>query len=91
MAIRRPLNLEKFKIPRGRVIVFIERCKGCGLCIDYCPKQILEFSEDYNEKTYHYPIIKPGMENDCVYCLFCQEVCSDFAIFIEEVEGEEYG
>ena len=48
MAVRKPLNLAKFKIPKGRVNIFAERCKGCELCIEYCPKQILEFSEDYN-------------------------------------------
>ncbi|MDL1971880.1 MAG: 4Fe-4S binding protein [Deltaproteobacteria bacterium] len=91
LAQRKPLNLEKFKIPRGRVIIFEELCKGCELCIEYCPKQILELSEDYNEKGYHYPVLKSGMEDECIYCLFCQEVCPDFAIFSEEVEGEGHG
>jgi len=86
MAVRKPLNLAKFKIPKGRVIIFAERCKGCELCIEYCPKQILEFSHDYNEKGYHYPVVKPGMENECILCSFCQEVCPDFAIFVEKQE-----
>jgi len=86
MVVRRPLNLAKFKVPKGRVIVLAERCKGCGLCIEYCPKQILDFSDDYNEKGYHYPIVKPGMEDECILCLFCQEVCPDFAIFSEKEE-----
>jgi len=49
-------------------------------------QQILEFSEDYNEKGYHYPVVKPGMENECILCSFCQEVCPDFAIFVEKQE-----
>lgn len=89
MVVRKPLNLAKFKIPKGRVIVLAERCKECGLCIEYCPKQILDFSKDYNEKGYHYVIVKPGMENECINCAFCQQICPDFAIFVEKIEEEE--
>ncbi|AMM41079.1 4Fe-S ferredoxin [Candidatus Desulfofervidus auxilii] len=86
MRMRKPLNLAKFKVPKGKVVIFAERCKGCKLCIEYCPKEILELSHDYNEKGYHYPVVKLGMENECILCLFCQEVCPDFAIFIEKQE-----
>lgn len=89
VAQRKPLNLAEFKVPKGKVIVFTELCKGCELCTEYCPKEILELSEDYNEKGHHYPVIKPGMEDDCIYCLFCQEVCPDFAIFSEQIEEED--
>ena len=31
-----------------------ERCKGCGLCVGACPKQILALSKDrINAKGYH--------------------------------------
>ncbi|MDL1956522.1 MAG: 4Fe-4S dicluster domain-containing protein [Candidatus Desulfofervidus auxilii] len=83
---RKPLNLEKFKIPRGKITIFPERCKGCSLCIEYCPNEVLEFSEDFNEKGYHYPVIKPGKEKECIFCQFCQGVCPDFAIFVEKWE-----
>jgi len=29
-------------------------CKGCGLCVDACPKDIIRMTVDINEKGYHY-------------------------------------
>ncbi|MBU4037944.1 MAG: 4Fe-4S binding protein, partial [Proteobacteria bacterium] len=30
----------------------LDKCKGCGLCVDVCPKNVLEISTDVNEKGY---------------------------------------
>ena len=30
-----------------------ETCKGCGLCADVCPKQILALSREINSRGYH--------------------------------------
>lgn len=80
--IRKPFNLDQYQIPRGRVHVLSERCKGCSLCIEYCPTQVLELSIDYNFKGYRYPVIAETEEKHCVSCRFCEEVCPDFAIFV---------
>ena len=29
-----------------------DRCKGCGLCVNVCPKNVLEISKDINTKGY---------------------------------------
>jgi len=31
-------------MPRGKVVIDKDRCKGCGLCIAACPNQVLAFS-----------------------------------------------
>ena len=80
---RRPLDLERWPVPRGRVVVLAERCKGCELCIEHCPEKMLAWSEDYNAKGYRYPVIVAGMEEACVACGYCQSVCPDFAIYVE--------
>ena len=68
-------------------IIDADRCKGCELCIHFCPQNILETSSGMNAKGYHYPIIAPGKENDCIHCEFCTLICSEFAIFTLPADG----
>ena len=63
---------------RGIVHVDIERCKGCELCIDYCPTKVLAMSSDFNVKGYHYPIV---VGENCINCQACYAVCPEFSIF----------
>lgn len=53
-------------------------CKGCGLCINFCPKSALTLSEDINEFGYRYAMLKEG--GDCIACGICRTVCPDIAI-----------
>ena len=76
---RKPLDLAEVKIPHGDVYVVVERCKGCGFCVEYCPKDVLALSEEFNRKGYHPPeVVKHG---ECVNCNLCEMICPDFAIF----------
>jgi 2-oxoglutarate ferredoxin oxidoreductase subunit delta len=79
---RTPLDLDKAKIPSGTVHIITERCKGCGFCIEYCPKDVLVFSKEFNRKGYHYPEVVTNGE--CVNCSLCEMICPDFAIFSQE-------
>ena len=38
---RKPLDSDRVRVPRGEVYVIAERCKGCGFCIEYCPRGVL--------------------------------------------------
>jgi 2-oxoglutarate ferredoxin oxidoreductase subunit delta len=72
-------------VPHGRLYLIPERCKGCGMCIEFCPLQILQLSSQANAKGYYLPDIAPGKEHSCVHCEFCSLICPEFAIFaIEE-------
>lgn len=75
------------KVIRGQVSVNVERCKGCGFCIAYCPKDVLETSVEYNAKGYHYPVVKN--EQDCINCGLCEMLCPDFAIWSDQKEIKE--
>ena len=86
---RTPLDLERWRTPRGRVVVLPDRCKGCELCIEYCPVEMLDWSSDYNSKGYRYPVIVPGREDACIACGYCQSACPDFAIYIEALPTPE--
>ena len=59
-----------------------DSCKGCGLCIDVCPKKVLAISQEVNSKGY-FPIYQANPE-DCVHCTTCCIMCPDAAISIVE-------
>lgn len=83
------MDLPLAQVPLGRVHVIVERCKECGFCIDYCPTQVLVYSEDINEKGYHYPMVAEGKESACVHCRFCDLICPELAIYTTEAKAEE--
>ena len=53
-------------------------CKGCNICVAFCPKKALELKHD--------KVVLKEPEA-CVKCGLCELRCPDFAIFIEEVTG----
>ena len=63
---------------RGHTDINIERCKGCGFCVSFCPAKCLGLSQDFNRKGYHYPVVEdPEL---CRGCDMCGMLCPDFAI-----------
>jgi 2-oxoglutarate ferredoxin oxidoreductase subunit delta len=71
----------KYKMPK--VIFIEERCKGCGLCVNVCPKHIIKMSEqNLNGKGYH-PAEVTDMEQ-CIGCAFCATICPDCVIIVEK-------
>lgn len=82
---RQPMDLHMAQVPRGEVHVIAERCKECGLCINYCPTDVLVYTEDINARGYRYPTVAEGKETSCVHCRFCDLICPELAIFTLEV------
>lgn len=66
--------------PAVRGVVFIKKsqCKGCELCIEFCPNDVLARSKGFNAKGYHYPVVTKAA---CVNCRLCVTVCPEYAIF----------
>ena len=67
---------------KGKPLINVERCKGCGLCIRVCPKKILEMSTEANGQGVSYPVCND--EASCIACTFCATMCPDCVIEIEE-------
>lgn len=57
-------------------------CKGCGLCVFYCPKKVLRLSEKMNTKGYN--VAEVNLPDDCIGCNLCDMACPDFAIYVEK-------
>lgn len=58
----------------GTVLIDVERCKGCELCIPVCPPRVLDMSVAVNAIGFRYPLLKDG----CTGCELCAEICPDF-------------
>jgi len=85
---RKPLDTDSIKVPRGKVLILTERCKGCGFCVEYCPKHVLVLSHEFNRKGYHPPEVVKEKEGECVNCNLCEMICPDFAIYSVTANGE---
>jgi 2-oxoglutarate ferredoxin oxidoreductase subunit delta len=58
-----------------------KRCKGCQLCIVYCPKKNIKIDTVINEAGI-FPAVVIA-EEDCTGCGFCYLMCPDACIEIE--------
>jgi 2-oxoglutarate ferredoxin oxidoreductase subunit delta len=67
--------------PRGRVTVFPNWCKGCNLCVEFCPAHVLEQGQDGRVIVAH--------PERCTACRWCELHCPDFAIFVQEISPED--
>jgi len=60
----------------GEITLKKERCKGCGICVAFCPKKILAL--DTLGKIY------VSDKTACVNCGQCELLCPDYAIYVNE-------
>ncbi len=56
--------------------VYNERCKDCGICFEFCPKNNLQPGADGSPE-----MIDP---ENCTGCKLCEYLCPDFAIQVRE-------
>jgi 2-oxoglutarate ferredoxin oxidoreductase subunit delta len=61
-------------------LIWREWCKGCGICVHFCPKKVLVLDKD--EK------VSVARREECIACRLCEYRCPDLAIEIE-TEDEE--
>jgi 2-oxoglutarate ferredoxin oxidoreductase subunit delta len=63
----------------SRIEIDQERCKGCGLCTQVCPYDLVHIAEDFNARGYR-PTEQIDPDSECIGCASCAMVCPDVAI-----------
>ena len=56
-------------------------CKGCGLCVKACPRDLIALSEHINKKGYNAAYCVDPTK--CVGCALCYAMCPDCVIRVE--------
>lgn len=67
----------------AKVTFATDICKGCGLCVNACPKKILTIAKDKINKKGYSPAEMTD-ESKCIGCGFCYTMCPDSVITVEK-------
>jgi 2-oxoglutarate ferredoxin oxidoreductase subunit delta len=57
---------------KKKPVIRREWCKGCGICVEFCPKDALILDEQEKAQLVH--------PNNCNGCGMCELLCPDLAI-----------
>jgi len=68
-----------------KIVINTEWCKGCHICVEVCPRQVLEVDANVFLRGFH-PVQVVQGEN-CTVCRQCELLCPDLAIAVEEGMG----
>lgn len=55
------------------IVIVKEWCKGCAICVEFCPKDVLVMNGGYPEAVH---------PEQCNRCQLCDARCPDFAIYV---------
>jgi 2-oxoglutarate ferredoxin oxidoreductase subunit delta len=64
---------------RGEVTIYAKWCKGCRICVEFCPQKVLEMSLTEDHPSVAYP-------EKCTACHFCDTHCPDLAVVVRKLE-----
>ena len=72
---------------RGAIVVDNERCKGCALCVEACPQDVIALAKKVNVSGY--PFVEVVSQDNCIGCASCAIVCPDgcITVYIKKMEG----
>ncbi|GKH33351.1 4Fe-4S dicluster domain-containing protein [Hungatella hathewayi] len=62
-----------------KVYTDVSRCKGCGYCIEACPRHAVSVSDFINANGYNSIQVD---ESKCIVCGICYKVCPDYVFEI---------
>ena len=73
-------------MPKGEIVVDEKLCKGCGLCVEFCPRECITMPEGkLSEKGL--PLAVLSVPEKCNACSICGWMCPDFAIEVYKIKS----
>lgn len=72
---------------KGAIVVDVNKCKGCSVCIPSCPQDVIQLAKEVNGKGYHYAYM--NLPDACTGCMNCAIVCPDSVITVYRTKVEE--
>jgi 2-oxoglutarate ferredoxin oxidoreductase subunit delta len=69
---------------KGTIVVDIEKCKGCELCVVNCPSRVIRLTREVNAKGYHFAYME--VPEACTGCANCALVCPDAVITVYQLK-----
>ncbi|MEA3392827.1 MAG: 4Fe-4S dicluster domain-containing protein [Candidatus Marinimicrobia bacterium] len=74
----------------NRVLIRVDDCKGCGLCVDACPVNVLDFADELNAMGYR-PSHYKG--EGCTGCGTCYYTCPETQAItvVRNIDGLDEG
>lgn len=73
--LRFQMNKESPGMKTPRLEIIEQYCKGCSICVEFCPTNVLEM-DGFLAK-----VVRPEA---CIACMQCELRCPDFAIKVHK-------
>jgi 2-oxoglutarate ferredoxin oxidoreductase subunit delta len=65
----------------SRIVIDQDRCKGCGLCTQVCPYDLVHIASHFSSRGYR-PAEQIDLDDRCIGCANCAMMCPDVAITV---------
>ena len=69
-------------MPKGRIAIDSEGCKGCALCLTACPPKLVHIDTRYLNGLGYHPAHLVDPNNQCTGCGLCAVICPDACITV---------
>jgi NAD-dependent dihydropyrimidine dehydrogenase PreA subunit len=63
------------------ITIDIDKCQGCGDCVENCPNEIFALVQEDGKK---YAMVS-GDPDECIGCLSCEADCEEGAVTVTEL------